>query len=101
VPATAGAAPAAPATRRCELPHCPRARSAGTLVSCCSGRDARGARALQDARAKATGTRRVVRMTQDADGNMRVESSEHDLEDELDWFAQARVGSRCAQGRAA
>ncbi len=40
-------------------------------------------------------------MTQDADGNMRVESSEHDLEDELDWFAQARVGSRCAQGRAA
>jgi len=70
-------------------------------VSCCSGRDAWGARALQDARAKAAGTRRVVRMTQDADGNMRVESSEHDLEDELDWFAQARVGSRCAQGRAA
>lgn len=38
--------------------------------------------------------RRVYRVTQDADGNTRVESSEHDLEDEVDWFAQARPGRR-------
>ena len=40
--------------------------------------------------------RRVYRVTQDADGNTRVESSEHDLEDEVDWFAQARPGRRAA-----
>ena len=47
---------------------------------------------VQDAGAQAglRGVRRVYRMSQDADGNMRVESSEHDLEDEVDWFAQAR-----------
>ncbi len=37
------------------------------------------------------GTRKVYRMTQDAEGNVGVETSEHNLEDELDWLAQARV----------
>lgn len=37
------------------------------------------------------GIRKVYRMTQDAEGNVGVETSEHNLEDELDWLAQARV----------
>ena len=53
---------------------------------------------MQDAGAQAglRGVRRVYRVTQDADGNTRVESSEHDLEDEVDWFAQARLGRPAA-----